>query len=262
MKNLTFLILALLMSLSVSSQTATNFNCNDCASVNHDLFTELNAGKVVVICWVMPCGSCVGGALAAQAACQSFSTSNPGQVYYYCVDDVANTNCTTLSNWCSSNGVTNTTAKFSNSAINMTNYGTAGMPKVVVIGGGTSHTVYYNQNNNTVSQSGVQGAINNALSAITTDVKEIENSDFVSANIYPNPSNLSCSLSFNLVKESKVKIEIQNVLGQKISDAFSGDLKKGENTLTINTSELSNGNYFINISNDGTSKKIKMIVAK
>lgn len=243
-----------------TAQTATNFNCSDCSSTNHDLFTELNSGQVIVIAWVMPCGACISGALAGQTACQSFSTSNPGMVSFYCADDVANTSCTTLSSWCTTNGITAAT-KFSNSAVNMSNYGTSGMPKVVVLGG-ASHTVYYNQNGGAITQSGIQNAISTALAANVTGVKETESGAFASANIYPNPSNTSSSLSCNLSKESKVKIEIQNVLGQKISEVFNGDLKKGENTININTTELGSGNYFVNISDGNSSKKIKMIVVR
>jgi hypothetical protein len=243
-----------------SAQTATNFNCNDCSSTNHDLFTELNSGQIIVIAWVMPCGACISGALAGQTACQSFSTSNPGMVSFYCADDVANTSCTTLSSWCTTNGITSAT-KFSNSAVNMSNYGTSGMPKVVVLGG-ASHTVYYNQNGGAVTQSGIQNAIASALAANVTAINETKNTVFTSANIFPNPSNTASSLVFSLFKDSKVNIEVLNQLGQKVSEVFNGNLSKGENTIKINTSELSNGNYFVNISDGDSSKKIKFIVVR
>ncbi|MBA3683174.1 MAG: hypothetical protein H0W73_18715, partial [Bacteroidetes bacterium] len=135
----------LILSLSLvcfaaltNAQTAVNFNTNDCASLNHDLFTELDAGKIVVLTWVMPCSACVNGALAAQAASQSFSVSNPGMVVTYVADDYANSNCATINNWCASNGI-NPTAKFSSTVVSMSAYGTAGMPKVIVLGG-ANHT--------------------------------------------------------------------------------------------------------------------------
>ncbi len=260
MKKLILLISGLL-TITSFGQTATNFNVNDCSGINHDLFTELNSGKVVVMVWVMPCASCINGALSAQSAVQSFSTSNPGQVYFYCVDDYANTSCGTLSSWCTANGVINTTAKFSNAAINMSNYGTAGMPKVVVLGG-SAHTVYYNQNNAAITTSGITNAINSALSAIAAGVEENSNPVFNSMNVFPNPSNNLSKVNFTLSKESKVVIEVQNQLGQKVTTAFNGDLQKGENTVTINTSELSPGNYLINVSDGDVSKKLKLVVVR
>ena len=67
---------------------------------------------------------------------------------------------------------------------------------------------------------------------------------------------------FNLTKKSTIKIEIQNLLGQKISEVFSGDLKNGEYSININTNELSNGNYLIHISDGNSSKKLNMIINK
>jgi hypothetical protein len=42
------------------SQTAADFTANDCNGTSHHLFAELNAGKVVVVAFVMPCTDCIG----------------------------------------------------------------------------------------------------------------------------------------------------------------------------------------------------------
>src|SRR3990170_3524731 len=96
----------LILSLSIiccafftNAQTATNFNCNDCNAVNHDLFTELNSGKVIVLCWVMPCGACSAPAQSAHNIVQSYSVSNPGQVLFYLCDDFGTTSCPTMNSW-------------------------------------------------------------------------------------------------------------------------------------------------------------------
>jgi hypothetical protein len=260
MKKLLLSLIIGLVSQFGIAQTAGNFTCNDCSSSNHDLFTELNAGKVVVIAWVMPCSNCISGALSAFTAVQNYTTSNPGQVLFYLSDDVGNTSCSTLQNWASTNGMT-PNAVFSNSAVSMSPYGAAGMPKVVVLGG-ASHTVYYNvDGSGNISTSGVQGAINNALSAIASGVKE-NNGIFSSLDIFPNPSNTSATISLKLSKESKVKIELLNQLGQKVSEVYNGIFPQGDNTVKVNTSELANGNYFISCSDGITTKKLKLIVLR
>ena len=240
-----------------SGQTAANFNCNDCASINHDLFTELNSGKIIVITWAMPCSACINGGLAAQSAAQSFSLSNPNQVLTYVADDYANTTCTSLSSWCSTNGIS-PDAKFSNSAVSMSPYGAAGMPKVIVVGG-NSHTVYYNQNGGAITQAGIQAAINSALTANVTQLKE-NNTVLTNFEVYPNPSIGSNNLSINLSKETKVKIKVENILGQTVIDVYTGSLTQGDNIMTINTNELANGNYFITYFDGELSKKVKLIV--
>jgi len=261
MKKLLFFITSCAFSFFSIGQTASNFNTTDCASINHDLFTELNSGKVVVIIWVMPCASCISGALSVQSAVQSFSASNPGQVLFYVADDYGNSTCSTISTWCSTNGIM-PSAKFTNSLVSMSPYGTAGMPKAVVLGD-ANHSVYYNVNGSgSITISGVQGAINNALFAILACVNENANTLFSSTKIFPNPANNTCSLNFNLAKDSKIKIEIVNQLGQKVSEVFNGSLQKGENTLNINTTELSSGNYFINFSDGESFKKLKLVIAR
>src|SRR5258706_1435857 len=163
MKKFTLLFFMLLAAGFAGAQSvAKNFNCNDCNSNNHDLFTELDAGKVIVLCWVMPCSLCSGPASSANSIVNSFATSNPGKVKFYLVDDVANTSCSSLNSWGASTGLTNYTS-FSNSSIKMTDYGITGMPKIVVLSGGSSHLVYFNQSDslNTVT---FNAAIKNAIS--------------------------------------------------------------------------------------------------
>ena len=257
MKKQLLSIMAGLLSLASFSQTASNFNCNDCASNNHDLFTELNAGKVVVIVWVMPCSACISGALAAYTEVQNF----PTQAVFYLSDDVANTSCTTLSSWATTNGMSTADAKFSNSAVSMTPYGVAGMPKVVVLAG-ANHTVYYNQNGSAITSSGINSAITAAIAANANGVKENKNNFLISANVYPNPTNTSADIKLNTTKESKVKIEVFNLLGEKVLDVFNGNLIIGENTIKINTSELTNGNYFINLTDGESAMKLKLVVLR
>ncbi len=254
MKKSLFSFVAGFISLASFSQTAVNFNVNDCSGLNHDLFSELNSGKVIVLCWIMPCTSCIGPAISAYNTSQNYSTSNPGQVLYYLCDDVGNTSCSTINSWANTNGITNST-RFSNSAINEADYGGSGMPHVVVLGG-TNHMVYFDQKN-AVNTANLTAAIDNALAAV--GVLENKKSE-LSLAVYPNPTQTSSILSLKLPKESKIKIEIQNLSGQKISDVFIGNLSAGENTIKVNTSELAAGNYFINCSVADVSEQIKLMV--
>ena len=164
-----------------SAQTATNFNCNDCSNVPHELFAELDAGKVIVLVWVMPCGACTGPSLTTYNVVESYQSSNPDKVRMYLCDDFANTSCTSLNSWKNSTGLTNAVT-FSDAAINMGDYGSAGMPKIVVLGGG-GHTVFYNVNN-TVNITDLQDGIDAAL--LATGIQE--QSELASSlNVYPDP---------------------------------------------------------------------------
>ncbi len=137
---------------------APDFTALDCDGISHNLYAELNAKKIIVIIWVMPCSSCVTEPLNASSIVQSYSTNYPGRVVFYMVDDYANTNCVGMQGWASFYGITNCTM-FSDAAINMADYGVPGMPKTVVIGG-FNHQVYFNKNESTV---GLGAAIDQAL---------------------------------------------------------------------------------------------------
>ena len=141
--------------------TATDFTTNDCNGVNHNLFDSLDAGNVIVISWVMPDIASATYSAPAYNAVHSFSTSHPGRVHFYIADDYANTTCANLINFGNYFNMPNSTF-FSSADISMSDYGTNGMPKVVVLGG-DSHTVYYNQNDNQINFNDVQTAIANAL---------------------------------------------------------------------------------------------------
>ena len=80
------LSLSLLLTSSIAIFGQTDFNATDCAGAPHQLFSELDGGKVIVLVWVMPCSSCIPGAKAAYNASASFASSNPGRVFYYLID--------------------------------------------------------------------------------------------------------------------------------------------------------------------------------
>jgi hypothetical protein len=238
--------------------TATDFTTDDCNGVTHNLFNDLDAGNVIVIGWVMPCGPCATYTIPAYSAVQSFATSHPGRVHFYLVDDYANTTCATLINWGNTNNMPlNTT--FSSADIDMYDYGTAGMPKVAVLGG-IDHTVYYNTNNSQINFNGVQTAITNALSAPLA-VEQSVNNEFEILS-YPNPVNNVLNVSYTNIKSAIINFTIVDVLGKVVlSIEEDASYLKGEATKSINISALNNGNYFLKISSAGIVESIPFIVS-
>jgi hypothetical protein len=245
------LSLSLVISVVSGAQTATNFNTNDCAGINHDLFTELNAGKVVVVTWVMPCVNCVNGATSARNAVQSFSASNPGQVVHYVADDYGNSTCTTVNNWCTSNAIA-PDAVFTSTSVSMSGYGAAGMPKVVVLGG-ANHTVYYNVNGSSnISMSGIQSAITNALGTVGINKNAAAP---LQVKLSPNPVSNELTISFNA--KEKATVEVYSMLGQKVKTIESNMADE----VKMNTETMPNGAYFVKITNGKNTETLKFIIA-
>ncbi|MBK9190710.1 MAG: hypothetical protein IPM77_03915 [Crocinitomicaceae bacterium] len=213
------LTMLMFLTMPAISQTATNFNCSDCNAVNHDLFSELESGKVVVITWVMPCGTCIAPAATASAIVESYA--NP-DIVFYLSDDYADNTCLTLTNWASANAIT-TDAVFSNANVDMSDYGVAGMPKTVVIGG-PDHTVFFNVNG-TISQPDLEAAIDEALAA-SVGIAQIKDYDF-QLRAFPNPSSDFVQLHFTLQYAVTVQIEVINMLGETIYLIQPGNLTAG-----------------------------------
>lgn len=260
MKKLLLIISVLIMGMSFlkSQTTATNFNCNDCAGNNHDLFTELNSGKVIVIVWVMPCGSCIGPALSALTEVQNYASTNPGQVLYYLCDDIANYTCSQLTNWANTNGLGGASAKFSNSAVVETAYGPGGMPKIVVLGGST-HTVFFNENGGPLNVSNFNTAINNALAA-AVGIKENTIENFQLA-LFPNPiTDKKTLVTYNLKSNEEITIEVYNSLGAKVKSVLQEHQSIGKHEQQIDLSSLTSGVYFIKLRNGDKTDIIKFVI--
>jgi hypothetical protein len=200
-------ILSILLCAAVmqagAQTTATNFIANDCNGQPHNLFTQLDSGKVAVLIWVMPCVSCVGPAKNAYSVVQSFAATHPGKVVYYMMDDYADTDCGDLNTWAAANSVT-PTATFSDASISMSAYGTAGMPKVVVAGG-PGHTVFFNKNNNLAGNSTeIQAAINTAFSAIASASTVAPGVQ--AASVYPNPAAGNVTVNYEIITETDITL--------------------------------------------------------
>lgn len=236
------IIAGLFMMMGTQAQTATNFNCKDCSGKDYDLFTELDAGKVVVLCWVMPCSSCILPATTAYNVAKSYASTHPGMVQMYVIDDYANTSCNDINNWCHVYGL-DSTVRFSNKAINMKDYGTDGMPKTVVVSG-TWHKVYFNQNN-AVNAANLQAAIDLALTETSVDEKVDTRGN--KALVLPNPMKGSGKIEITVEKPEQVMVSIYDVNGRNLKQLQQDLPVAGSHTIGIPVTDLSAGIYFAHI---------------
>jgi hypothetical protein len=254
MKTLSILVGFFFLSLNfqTNAQTAANFTEEDCNGTSYTLFDELDAGKVIVIAWVMPCGSCSYFGSRAYDAVQIFTETHPGKVEFYLTDDYANTSCSSISNWGTTNSMGNHIA-FSSSAINMSDYGTDGMPKVVVLAG-NDHAVLYNKNNGSINYDDVVEAITTGLNSVGLNDNEAINKTL---SIFPNPSNGLFSIEFQAQENSK--LEVFTVLGEKVVDVnIEGCMPNQKNKIEIDLSNQAQGLYLVNLSN-GKHNESKII---
>jgi hypothetical protein len=79
---------------------------------------------------------------------------------------------------------------------------------------------------------------------------------------YPNPFNPSTVISFSIPKQSPVKVEIFNILGQQIATIAEGGLPAGNHEVTWNADGNPSGVYFYRVTWNGGNQTRKMVLLK
>lgn len=182
MKTILTLITAISLAGASFGQSAPNFVCDDCSGISFDMYNHIEKGKVLIICWVMPCSACIGPAKTAYNVYKAAKIEFPGQVEMILVDDYADSYCSSLQSWASNNEIIGIPV-FVNNSINMDDYGNPGMPKIVVVGD-PSHKIYFNENN-FIQGDSMYAAIEAAVANTPISAPEWKEPAF---QIWPNPA--------------------------------------------------------------------------
>ena len=249
MKKVLSIVAFLLVTATISNgqTTATDFTGVDCLGGSHNLFTDLDNGKVIVLVWVMPCSGCVNGAKAADSARQSLAASIPAGVFMYLICDGPPNDCTTLQSWASTNHLGHP-AMFGNASneIDQSNYGGLGMPHIVVVG--PNHTIYFNQKDSTGV--GVYSAVQNAINVATNVHNVSENLKF---SIAPNPALQQIFINCEIPIES---IFITSMTGEIVKTV---SFDKGKLNPVIVLSGMAKGVYAIRITDIGGNSAMQIM---
>lgn len=97
----------------------------------------------------------------------------------------------------------------------------------------------------------------NLISSVS--VKEIAGQDF-GIYVSPNPANDFAELNVNSQIETKVSVEVIDVLGKVVHSLKNVKLNDGENNIRLNTSDFAKGLYFINVSSERNKITQKLLV--
>jgi len=111
------------------------------------------------------------------------------------------------------------------------------------------------------SDMGAYGAGDSVMTPIDEFPMETPN-EFALLQNYPNPFNPSTTISYSLPEQADVRIEIYNILGQKVATLFDGDQQAGQHEIVWRADEYPSGVYFARMSSAIGSKNIKMLLLK
>ncbi len=97
-----------------------------------------------------------------------------------------------------------------------------------------------------------------------SDVVEVEimPTEFELSQNYPNPFNPSTTIRFSLPTETRLKINIYNMLGEMVQSLAEGSYEAGYHKVTFNASSLPSGAYIYRIESSEFVQVRKMILIK
>ncbi len=101
-----------------------------------------------------------------------------------------------------------------------------------------------------------------AFTSLSSNHKAIPKTPKLFQN-YPNPFNATTTIKYSLSKNCRVKLEIYNVLGQKIKTLINTKQNAGNHQITFDGSHLSSGIYYFRLQTDvGFVQTRKLVLLK
>lgn len=123
-------------------------------------------------------------------------------------------------------------------------------------------SIIYTADDQTWYNNGIAFAIDATFGASTVSVKDLANQNFTVNQLYPNPSNQSSTLTFELKSAGKAEIVITDMRGRQIQEIDLGKLAIGKHEHQIDVSALNSGLYFVEFRHNGSVGTQKLIVNK
>jgi hypothetical protein len=112
-----------------------------------------------------------------------------------------------------------------------------------------------------ISDMGAYGGGESVMVGIDDYVVDIPDK-FALLQNYPNPFNTSTAIRYSLPEQSDVRIEIYNILGQRVSTLFDGHKQAGYHAVTWQADHYPSGIYFTRLEAGHRSESIKILLLK
>lgn len=109
-----------------------------------------------------------------------------------------------------------------------------------------------------VYDEGISDFVGPVFIDINVGIEELNNGDF---SIYPNPITQNAQMTFELKENAQVEWSIYSITGSLVIDSNPQNMSAGIQKININTENLEDGIYFLNLKVNGesTTKKITVL---
>jgi hypothetical protein len=248
----TFLLSGLFSLSARCQETAMDFTQDDCEGSSHHLFTELDAGKVIILEYVMlNCAPCINGTKALENITAPYEISHPGRVRIYSFGFLNSYTCEQIVAWKNDNNFIHPV--FNNGEEQVAYYGGMGMPTIVVTGT-NEHKVFCKSIGYTPAvDAEIKAAIDSALLYNPTGIGEKIATDHLS--VYPT----LFTGSFNIEADEALsgsEVVIFDSFGREVME----DVIPASGRLAIDGSSFAKGMYFVRLEGgQGISVTAKLI---
>lgn len=248
MRKIIQILFVLCVSVTANAQTAMQISGQDCHGVSHDMFSELDAGKAVVVFFFMPsCTSCPPPAQKIQSMANNIMETHPGMITAYAMPYNNSATCTYTSSWVSTNSVP-LYAPYDSGATQVAYYGGFGMPTVVLLGG-KDHRVMFSTLSFTASDTTI---MRDSILALLSLTGLKENIDLVSnLELYPSPAVDHVNVNLDLKTNAVLKMELTDMTGKQVAFLSEEKHHAGMVSMQVNTNNISSGNYIFRLTVNG-----------
>lgn len=227
MKKLLYLLTALIYLLTHpktdAQTTAFDWTRSECETAeNVHLFEQLNAGKVIILDFVMipNCGWCIWASKYLKEVVAPYEISHPDRVKVYMVGFDNAYTCQQLTDWKKKFNLVED-GVFAGGSDETNYYGGMGMPTVVVVGG-SDHRVFYNNLGFLESDTAAASlAIRTALKTVTA-APAPDDEAAPALLLLPNPAvgEVRVNLASGVSTDADVRFDLLDCTGRLLTSAL------------------------------------------
>ncbi len=228
-----------------------DFTQSDCEGIPHQLYTEHDAGKVVILEFIMlNCAPCIVATHAMEALVAPYEATHPGRVVVYSFGFLDSYTCEQLQAWKANNAFSHPI--FSTGEEQVSYYGGMGMPTIVVTGT-NEHKVFYNGIGYTPAHDAeILAAIDSALLYSPTGIGE--GSQKTAFRAYPTVFREELTVESDTPGEYSI-LKLSDPAGKTVLTAPF----PASGTIRLHSASLAPGMYFLQLEGqDGTSPAVKL----
>lgn len=251
-------ISAIASTFSFAQTTAMDFEGVDCNGNNVHLFSDLDAGKAVILEFYMPnCGSCPPPAQQVQAMANNINATHPGLVKAYAFPFQNSTTCAYSNSWVMNNNLP-LFAPMDSGAVQVAYYGGFGMPTIVLLGGANHDVLFVTQDYNTSDTTTMRDLILNTFTAGTPALGTAN----TALEVFPNPSSDVVHVRFTATANSESWVELLTLDGKQVAKLNQQPVQQGTIEQQLSVSGIPAGNYLVRVHLNGTSTTQPVQIAR